>query len=110
MWLSCRRHPRRRIYSHRGDTVDLLRRENAISRTRLLFNQVQPGTLLSRDLDDFAGRIGLEPLKSRIQRRQAYQHAVVSGWKSLPAEARDEIFRVALEVVTGRDIGVVRSQ
>ena len=91
------------------DTVDLLRRENALSRTRLLFNQVQPGTLLSRDLDDFAGRIGLEPLKSRIQRRQAYQHAVISGWKSLPAEARDEIFRVALEVVTVRDMSVVRS-
>jgi chromosome partitioning protein len=85
------------------DTVDLLRRENAIAKTRLLFNQVQPGTVLSRDLDDFATRIGLEPLKSRIQRRQAYQHAVVSGWKSLPAEARDEVFRVALEVVTAND-------
>jgi chromosome partitioning protein len=85
------------------DTVDLLRRENAIAKTRLLFNQVQPGTVLSRDLDDFAARIGLEPLKSRIQRRQAYQHAVVSGWKSLPAEARDEVFRVALEVVTAND-------
>jgi chromosome partitioning protein len=85
------------------DTVDLLRCENAIAKTRLLFNQVQPGTVLSRDLDDFAARIGLEPLKSRIQRRQAYQHAVVSGWKFLPAEARDEVFRVALEVVTAND-------
>ena len=94
------------------DTVDLLRRENAIAKTRLLFNQVQPGTVLSRDLDDFAARIGLEPLKSRIQRRQAYQHAVVSGWKSLPAEARDEVFRVTLEVVTANDItsGTLRSK
>jgi chromosome partitioning protein len=86
------------------DTVDLLKRENAIAKTRLLFNQVQPGTLLSRDLDDFASRIGLEPLKSRIQRRQAYQHAVVSGWKSLPREATDEIFRVTLEIVTLREL------
>jgi hypothetical protein len=37
-------------------------------------------------------------LKSQIQRRQAYQHAVVLGWKSLPVEAREEIFKVALEI------------
>jgi chromosome partitioning protein len=80
------------------DTVQILKREGMAEKGRILFNQVQVGTILSRDLDDLAQRMGLPALRSRIQRRQAYQHAVLTGWRSLPSEARDEIFRVALEV------------
>lgn len=82
------------------DTVDFIKSVGADHKARLLFNQVQLGTILSRDLDDMATRIGLQAFRSRIQRRQAYQHAVVMGWKSLPPEARDEIFKVALEIAT----------
>ena len=49
-----------------------------------LFNQVQAGTILARELEDMAERIGLPALKSRLHRRQAYQHAVLLGWKGLP--------------------------
>ncbi len=80
------------------DTAELLRREGVHTRSRLLFNQVNPGTILSRELEEMGRRIGLEVLKSRVQRRQAYQHAVILGWKSLPSEAREEIFKVALEI------------
>ncbi len=80
------------------DTADLLKKEGAEKKSRLLFNQVQPGTILARELDDLASRIGLPALKSRFHRRQAYQHAVVMGWKSLPMEAREEILKVALEI------------
>ena len=80
------------------DTVAELDRLGAKSRARLLFNQVQLGTILARELDEFAERIGLVPLKNRLQRRQAYQHAVLMGWKSLGAEAREEVFKIALEI------------
>ncbi len=72
----------------------------ASARSRILFNNVQPKTVLSRELADTAELIGLQRLKSQIQRRQAYQHAVVLGWKSLPVEAREEIFKVALEITS----------
>lgn len=80
------------------DTGELVKTLGAEKRTRLLFNQVQHGTILARELDELASRIGLKALKNRIQRRQAYQHAVIMGWKSLPGEAREEVFKVALEI------------
>ena len=81
------------------DTADLIRRVGASGKSRVLFNQVQPGTILSRDVDDMAERIGLPALKCRLQRRQAYQHAVLMGWKSLPQDAREEVLKTALEIV-----------
>jgi chromosome partitioning protein len=74
----------------------------ATQRSRILFNNVQPKTVLARELADMADLIGLGRLKSQIHRRQAYQHAVVLGWKSLPMEAREEIFKVALEITAIR--------
>jgi len=59
---------------------------------------VQAGTILSRDLEEMAERIGLPTLKNRLQRRQVYQHAVLMGWPSLGSEARAEVFRIALEI------------
>lgn len=80
------------------DTAEMLRREGCEGKARLVFNQVQAKTVLSRELDEMARRIGLEPLKSRLQRRQCYQHAVIGGWRMLPPDARDEVFKVALEI------------
>lgn len=80
------------------DTVALLDKEGVRKKSRVLFNQVQPGTILGRDVADMADRIGLPALKSKLQRRQAYQHAVLLGWKSLPAEAREEVLKAALEI------------
>jgi chromosome partitioning protein len=82
------------------DTVSMIEREGAKAKARVLFNQVQPGTILGRGLDDMAKRIGLPALKNRLQRRQAYQHAVLLGWKSLPGEVREEVLKTALEIAT----------
>jgi hypothetical protein len=35
-----------------------------------------------------------------VARRQAYQHALLLGWKALDGGAREEILQVALEIVT----------
>ncbi|MGI4831539.1 MAG: AAA family ATPase [Janthinobacterium lividum] len=81
------------------DTASLIHAEGAKDRAFVLFNQVQPGTILARDLEDMAARIGLPAFKNTLRRRQAYQHAVLMGWKSLGNEAREELFKVALEIV-----------
>jgi chromosome partitioning protein len=80
------------------DTVAVLDKLGVKGRAHLLFNQVQAGTILSRELEEMAERIGLPTLKNRLQRRQVYQHAVLMGWPSLGAEARAEVFRIALEI------------
>lgn len=80
------------------DTAAVIEREGAQGRARILFNQVQPGTILARELDDMAERIGLPALRGKLHRRQAYQHAVLLGWKSLHSEAREELLKVALEI------------
>src|SRR5262249_56966596 len=80
------------------DTAAVIEREGARERSRILFNQVQPGTILARELTDMADRIGLPALRGKLHRRQAYQHAVLLGWKSLHSEAREELLKVALEI------------
>lgn len=82
------------------DTARLIESLDATGKARLLFNQVQEGTILSRGLEDTAKRIGLQPLNSVLTRRQCYQHAVLLGWNALPPKAKEEIFKVALEVAS----------
>ena len=67
-------------------------------RARVLFNQVQAKTVLSRELADTAGRIGLPALKTVIHRCQVYQHSALLGRKALGAEAREEVLKAALEI------------
>jgi chromosome partitioning protein len=82
------------------DTARLIGELGATGKTRLLFNQVQEGTILSRGLEDTARRIGLQPLNSVLTRRQCYQHAVLLGWNALPSKAKEEVFKMALEVAS----------
>lgn len=70
------------------------------ARLRILFNGVQPHTILARDLPALAKRIGVKALSSTISRRQCYQHAALLGWPALDQAAREELFKAALELVT----------
>ena len=79
------------------DTVAVIERAGALGRTRILFNQVIPRTILGQELKERAAQIGLPSLKSMLHRRQAYQHAVLMGWKALGGEAREEVMNLALE-------------
>jgi chromosome partitioning protein len=82
------------------DTAQLIGELKAAGKTRLLFNQVQEGTILSRGLEETAKRIGIKPLNSVLTRRQCYQHAVLLGWNALPPKAKEEVFKIALEVAS----------
>jgi chromosome partitioning protein len=70
------------------------------TRLRLLFNGVSAHTVLARELDHLAKRIGVKALNTTISRRQCYQHAALLGWKALDRDAREELFKAALEIVT----------
>lgn len=67
---------------------------------RVLFNSVQPGTLLARELGDMSEKIGLPSLVNSVRRRQCYQHAAVLGWTGLTADAKEEVMKLALEVIS----------
>jgi chromosome partitioning protein len=82
------------------DTVRVIREHYRKDKAALLFNQVQRQTLLARELEPLAARIGLPALHHQIGRRQCYQHALLLGWKALDATAREEILQVALEIIT----------
>ena len=82
-----------------ADTAALIKKLEAESKARLVFNNVQEGTRLGNKLDFMAEKVGLSALKSTVRRRQAYQHAVWLGWPSLPLEARHEIQALTLEAV-----------
>ncbi len=80
------------------DTAALIRREGLSDRAYILYNRIEVGTVLARDLEAMAAKLGLPALASRIHHRQAYQHAVLVGWKALGSKAREETLRVALEI------------
>lgn len=82
------------------DTARVIREHYHKDKAALLFNQVQRQTLLARELDSLAARIGLPALKHQVARRQSYQHAMLLGWKALDAPAREEMLHTALEIIT----------
>ncbi len=79
-------------------TAALIETLGATTKAKVLFNQVQRGTVLARDLPRMAEHVGLPMLSAIIYQRQVYQHAVLLGWNSLSTDARMEIISVALEV------------
>ena len=83
-------------------TAALIQSLGAGARAKVLFNQVQRGTMLARDLPRMAEHVGLPMLTATIHQRQAYQHAVLLGWRSLPSEVRAEIVSVALEATSAK--------
>lgn len=84
------------------DTVQLLEKWGVSSKARLLFTNLRPGTVLSRDLDQTAEQIGLPRLWTAYQMREGYQHIVLAGWSGLRAEVRAEASNVARSLVGAR--------
>ena len=82
------------------DTALLLENLGAKGKSKLLFTNVREGTILARGLEQTAEDIGLEAFRVHLQLREAYQHAVLAGWPALNQNAREEVGRVALAIVT----------
>jgi chromosome partitioning protein len=72
-------------------------------KTGLLFNSVVKAARISRSVEELevlAKQVGLPALKNFVTRRQAYQYAVLQGWRILRAAEQHEIMSMALEVTT----------
>lgn len=82
------------------DTVKIIRQHYRGDKAAVLFNSVQRNTTLANELSLLGERIGLPMLSRQVCRRQAYQHAMLLGWKALDAKAREEVLQVALEIIT----------
>jgi chromosome partitioning protein len=82
------------------DTVKIIRQYYRGDKAAVLFNSVQRNTTLANELSLLGERIGLPMLSRQVCRRQAYQHAMLLGWKALDAKAREEVLQVALEIIT----------
>lgn len=61
-------------------------------------NSVQANTRLGRRVDRLKADLPFPVLKNQLSRRTAYQLALLG--EPLPPECRDELFRVALELLT----------
>lgn len=81
-------------------TADALKSLNALKKTRLIFNRVKPNTKLSSSISSLGKRTGLISLNAFLVDRQCYQHAFLEGWKGLTKEAKEEAYKLALEVFT----------
>ena len=82
------------------ETVTLLTDMGLVDRARILYTNVQANTQLASQLEARASDIGIPAFKSRIPRRQVYQHSLLIGWKRMPASVREEVLSAALEITT----------
>ena len=80
-------------------TADLIKQlRPGFEKVALLFNQVQIGTMLGRQLDALAAKVGLASIYFFVKRRQCYQHASLVGWGALIQQAKEEIEQITLHI------------
>ena len=70
---------------------------NAIA--RVVFNRVRRTTVLGRLVDESAKQLSVPALVASLSARECYQHAIGQGWKSLDGPAREEVLRLAADVL-----------
>ena len=70
---------------------------NAIA--RVVFNRVRRTTVLGRLVDESAKQLSVPSLVASLSARECYQHAIGQGWKALDAPAREEVLRLAADVL-----------
>ncbi len=82
------------------EAVRLVRKKNNLAKVRILFNQVQRGTILARLIKDSTEQLSAPTLSNSVSNRQCYQHALAKGWKALDASAREEILQLTVEILS----------
>lgn len=87
------------LWVSQSSAAEIKRHLGAKRPARVVFNSVQAGTLLEKELGNVSDKIGIAALSSVIRRRQCYQHAAILGWSGLTAAAKEEVMRLAGEVV-----------
>jgi len=85
-----------------ADAAALARELRPDLRPVLLFSRLRSNTAFGRSRAEFAKALGLRALKNAIPERQCIQRAQVSGFKALPPAERENINRLAIELLSLR--------
>lgn len=68
--------------------------------TVVLFNHIQATNRFAETIPQLAEQLPFPCLKTLLYQRTAYQVAQLEGWKSMPPVAREEIVKLAIEIIT----------
>ena len=68
-------------------------------KTRILFNKVQVGTKIAKNLGEMEDRIGITALKNHLGQRQVFNDFYVYGWSYLSQKESDDVMKLAMEVM-----------
>ena len=79
-------------------TFDLIRSKYPQKKVRLLFSEVEEGTILGSMLDDMASEVKMERFQSVIHKRSAYKLMALQGDKVFKNDIQKEIFKLATEI------------
>jgi hypothetical protein len=74
-------------------------KKNPQAASRIVFNRVRKTTVLGRLVEDSAKQLSVPALTASLSNRECYQHAIGQGWKALDGAAREEVFRLAADVL-----------
>ena len=80
-------------------TATVIEKAGARGRARVLFNMVDKRKTLARNLEATAQQIGFPALQSYLEDRTAYEYLSLTGWKSVPSKLKNDVFKVALEIL-----------
>ena len=81
------------------DAANFVRKKNPKTIARVVFNRVRRTTVLGRLVEDSAKQLSVPSLVASLSARECYQHAIGQGWKALDAPAREEVLRLAADVL-----------
>jgi chromosome partitioning protein len=87
------------------EAAQYVRRHRSDVPVYAVFNKVRRTTLLGRLLEENAKQLSIPVMPNMISARECYQHAGAQGWRALDSAAREEVFRLALAVVSPQHIG-----
>lgn len=80
-------------------TAQVIARAGATERARVLFNMVDRRKTLSKNLEATAAHFGFPACKTVLEDRTAYEYLSLTGWATVPAKLRNDVFQLALEVL-----------
>ena len=82
------------------EAVQFVLKKNPKAVSRVVFNRVRKSTILGRLVEESAKGLGVASLSTTLSARECYQHAIGQGWKALDGPAREEVFRLATDVLS----------
>lgn len=82
------------------DTANWLSKHRK-KRTVAVFNQVVKNTRLEKEIENVRAALPFAAIPNTVMRRECYKWAVANGWHELTQEAKNELLKVTLSLISG---------